>query len=76
MRKATKLISVRKSKGISAKRLAEVLGVSKAMVSHYESGRHKPSAEIIIRLERFFGIPAGELLAESDEEERPGAQEC
>ncbi|WP_033377080.1 helix-turn-helix domain-containing protein [Desulfurispora thermophila] len=60
---------MRFGKGISAKRLAEILGVSKAMVSHYESGRYKPSAKVIIRLERFFGIPAGELLAESDAEE-------
>ncbi|AEG16022.1 helix-turn-helix domain protein [Desulfofundulus kuznetsovii DSM 6115] len=74
MPKRTHLIAARKSKGLSAEKLAQLLGVSKAMISHYENCRHDPSAEVIIRLEKFFGIPAGELLAVSRDEPEPGGE--
>ncbi|NHM28890.1 helix-turn-helix transcriptional regulator [Desulfofundulus sp. TPOSR] len=54
--------------------MAQLLGVSKAMISHYENCRHDPSAEVIIRMEKFFGIPASELLVISRDEPGPGGE--
>ena len=61
------LIRERKERDLTSEQLAKAIGISKAMVSHIENGRHWPSGKVIIRLEKFFGIPASELLAESEE---------
>ena len=37
-------------------------------MSRIENGNRKPSWELQIRLERFFNIPASELLAEGEAE--------
>lgn len=42
--------------------------ISPEHLSSIESGRRNPSWSVAQRLERFFSIPASELLAESNEE--------
>jgi len=61
-----RLKTLRKSKGITQDELAEILGVSKATVSRYEQAAIYPSAEVLIRLCRYFSVSADYLLGLSD----------
>ncbi|MCL6559474.1 MAG: helix-turn-helix domain-containing protein [Firmicutes bacterium] len=64
-----KLIELRQSKGYTQEQLAKLLKISPGHLSNIETGRRNPSWEVARRLERFFGIPASDLLAGSDAEE-------
>lgn len=64
-----KLKLLRLSKGYTQRQLAKILNISPDHLSSIETGRRWPSGKVIIRLERFFGIPASELLAESKEQQ-------
>ncbi|MCS5697147.1 helix-turn-helix domain-containing protein [Desulfofundulus thermocisternus] len=72
--KRTRLIEARKNAGLSLRQLAQQLGISKSLVVSIENCRCNPSWEVAQRLERFFGIPAGELLAISRDEPEPGGE--
>lgn len=66
---STLLRKIRKEKNLSINEIITVLGIKRRMYYYLESGEKQPSRKVEKRLERFFGIPAGELLAESDTEE-------
>ena len=53
---------------LTAKKLAEEIGISKSMVSHIENVRHNPSWDVAKRLEEYFNLPAKELLAVTEED--------
>lgn len=61
-----KLRALRQEKKITQKQLAEALGLVTASISSYETGGNYPSAEIIIKLCRFFNVSADYLLGISD----------
>ncbi|MCL6559476.1 MAG: helix-turn-helix transcriptional regulator [Firmicutes bacterium] len=63
-----KLYQLRIQKGYSHNDIAKAVGITRRMYSFIESGHRNPSWSVAQRLEQFFGIPAGELLAESDAE--------
>ncbi|WP_083906046.1 helix-turn-helix transcriptional regulator [Desulfurispora thermophila] len=63
------LIKARKRKSLRQVDVARLIGLAKSTYCEIEHGHHNPSWEVAQRLERFFGIPAGELLAENDTEE-------
>jgi putative transcriptional regulator len=48
--------------------VASAIGLSKKGYNHIETGRRNPSWAVAQRLEKFFGIPASELLAKSTKE--------
>ena len=62
------LVYARKEKNLKRSEMAKSLDVAYETYCQYETGRRCPSGKVIIRLEQFFGIPASELLAESEEE--------
>jgi len=62
-----KLKTLRQAKGYTQEQLAKFLKISPEHLSCIETGRRNPSWSVAQRLEKFFGIPAGELLAEPDE---------
>lgn len=66
--KRYKLIQARKTANISTRQLGHIVGVSGAMISQVENCRCNCSIDVAFKLERFFGIPASELLAEEEEE--------
>jgi len=53
------LASIRQRYGLSQKAVAGKIGVSEELISSIESGRRKPSAPTLERIEAFFGIPNG-----------------
>ena len=61
------LIEETKKRGMTFTLLADQVGVSKFMISHIVNCRHSPSWELQQRLVNFFGIPAEELLAVTED---------
>lgn len=63
----TQLRGLRQSRGFTQQQLALHLKISPEHLSRIENGNRKPSWKVQERLEQFFGIPASELLAESED---------
>lgn len=58
-----KLQELRKRKGLTQEELAEVLFVSRAAVSKWESGRGYPNIDSLKAISVFFGVTIDELLS-------------
>ena len=58
-----KLLELRKQKGLTQEELAEVLYVSRAAVSKWESGRGYPNIDSLKAIAKFFGVTIDELLS-------------
>lgn len=50
--------------GTTQDRLAEQLGVTAPAISHYVTGRHKPSVDRLMALSRITGKSIGALLGQ------------
>ncbi|WP_092485567.1 helix-turn-helix transcriptional regulator [Desulfoscipio geothermicus] len=61
-----KLYELRNKKGYRQQDVALSIGISRRMYGFIESGNRNPSWEVAQRLEKFFGIPATELLAKTN----------
>lgn len=57
-----KLKSLRETRGMTQLQVANRIGVSKAMVSAYETASKAPSVEVLIRLSRLFGVSVDYLV--------------
>jgi len=64
---ASRLLALRQAKGLSLAELAEVSGVSKAMISKVERVESSPTAMILGRLAAGLGVPLAQLLTEDKE---------
>ncbi|MBQ5356781.1 MAG: helix-turn-helix transcriptional regulator, partial [Oscillospiraceae bacterium] len=60
---------LRKEKGISQKEAANQLGVSQALLSHYEKGIRECGLDFLIRAADFYGVSADYLLGRSADPE-------
>ena len=58
-----KLQELRKHKGLTQEKLAELLFVSRTAVSKWESGRGYPNIDSLKAIARFFGVTIDELLS-------------
>ena len=59
---AERILTLRKSKGMSQEQLAEAVGVSRQAVSKWESEQASPDPEKIITLSEVFGVTTDYLL--------------
>jgi len=57
-----KIQELRKQKGLTQEELSEVLFVSRAAVSKWESGRGYPNIDSLKAIAKFFGVTIDELL--------------
>lgn len=57
-----KLKSLRETRGMTQLQVANRIGVSKAMVSAYETASKAPSLDVLIRLSRVFGVTVDYLV--------------
>ena len=64
---ASRLLALRQAKGLSLAELAELSGVSKAMISKVERVESSPTAMILGRLAAGLGVPLAQLLTEDKE---------
>lgn len=66
------LTLLRKERGISQKQAAAELGISQALLSHYEKGIRECGLEFLVRAADFYSVSCDYLLGRSPE--RSGAQ--
>lgn len=63
---STRLVSLRKEKNLSQKEAAEVLGVSQALLSHYEKGIRECGLDFLCRAATFYDVSTDYLLGLSE----------
>ncbi len=66
------LTLLRKERGISQKQAAVSLGISQALLSHYEKGIRECGLDFLVRCANFYGVSCDYLLGRSPE--RNGSQ--
>ena len=59
---AKKLSSLRREKGLSQRRAAADLGISQALLSHYENDAREPKLEFVTKVCDYYDISADYLL--------------
>ncbi len=64
---STKIKKLRLERNMTQSQLAERLGISKAMISAYETDIRFPSHDILIRLARIFHVSVDYLLCLEEE---------
>ena len=64
-----KLISLRKSKGLSQEELGAELNVTRQTISKWESGQSYPDFKRLVLLSDFFGLTLDELVKDIDVQE-------
>lgn len=64
---AQRLTFLRESKDLKKKDLAQILNVSAACVSQYESGTYMPGHDILTRIAQHFNVSIDFLLANEGE---------
>ena len=57
---------LRQEKGISQRKAAAALGISQALLSHYENGAREPGLSFVCRVCDYYGVSADYLLCRSD----------
>ena len=57
---------LRKERGISQKKAASDLGISQALLSHYEKGIRECGLDFVIRCSEYYGVTADYLLGISE----------
>lgn len=62
------LRDVRRGKRISHESLAKTAGVSRAAISHIESGRRRPSLLMCLKVAEALGVPFSELVNKVEKE--------
>ncbi len=60
------LSQLRKERGISQKKAATDLGISQALLSHYEKGIRECGLDFVIRSSEYYGVTTDYLLGVSD----------
>ncbi len=63
---ASRLLLLRKNKGLNLEQLAELAGVSKAMISKIERQESSPSATLLGKLAAGLGVSVTQLLSEEN----------
>ncbi len=63
---SSRISQLRKSKKISQRRAAAELGISQALLSHYENGLREPKLDFVVKLCDYYGVSADYLLGRCD----------
>lgn len=63
---SNRITSLRKERGLSQKEVAMSLGVSQALLSHYEKGVRECGLEFVIKCADYFGVTTDYLLGKDD----------
>ncbi len=61
---------LRAEKGVSQKQVAESLGITEVGYRNYETGRRKPTFDILPSIADFFGVSTDYLFGRSDNPNR------
>ena len=63
-----KLRELRRGKGLSQEKLADILGVSRQSVAKWESANNYPEVDKLIELSNIFGVTIDRLLKDIEDE--------
>jgi transcriptional regulator with XRE-family HTH domain len=63
----TVLSSLRKETRLSQRRAASDLGVSQALLSHYENGAREPKLDFVVRACDYYAVSADYILGRCEE---------
>ena len=64
---AEKLAKLRKERGLTQQKMAQLIGVGIAQMRRYEKGKSSPTLEVIKKTARSLGISADELIFDENE---------
>ncbi len=59
------LMSLRTERGLSQRAAAADLGISQALLSHYENGLREPKLDFVVRACDYYGVSADYMLGRS-----------
>ena len=65
-----RLVLLRKSNGLTQKRLAEEMELSELAIQNYESQRRKPAFDVLIALADYFDVSLDYLVGRSEDPKR------
>ena len=68
------LSSLRHDRGFSQRRAAADLGISQALLSHYENGAREPKLDFVVKVCDYYFVPADYLLGRTRERRSGGSQ--
>ena len=60
------LARLRRARGVSQRQVAADLGISQALLSHYENGAREPGLAFVCRVCDYYGVSADYLLCRSE----------
>ncbi len=63
---ATKLSSLRREKNISQKAVADALGISQALLSHYEKGIRECNLDFLVKAADYYDVTTDYLLGRTE----------
>lgn len=63
---SNRITSLRKERGLSQKEVAMSLGVSQALLSHYEKGVRECGLDFVIKCAEYFGVTTDYLLGKDE----------
>lgn len=61
-----RLSDLRRQAGFSQRQAAVELGISQALLSHYENGLREPKLDFIVRVCDYYGVSADYILGRTD----------
>ena len=67
------LSALRRQRNLSQRSAAADLGISQALLSHYENGSREPGLGFVCRACDYYGVTADYLLCRCDSPDAPGS---
>ena len=67
------LSALRRQRNLSQRSAAADLGISQALLSHYENGTREPGLGFVCRVCDYYGVTSDYLLCRSDNPDAPGS---
>jgi len=64
---AVNLAKLRREKGLSQRKAAAELGLSQALLSHYETDAREPKLEFVVKVSDYYAVTTDYILGRTDE---------
>lgn len=71
---STNLKAIREKRNLTQYQMAEILNISRAAYSHYESGKRTPSIELLTNIANTFELPFSQIIGQADKWLLPGTK--
>ena len=68
------LSALRRERNISQRQAASELGISQALLSHYENGLREPRLDFVVKVCDYYGVTADYMLGREETPSRKSAE--